>query len=238
MRTTFSLSLTASQAPLIRAIKDKLDSYMLSNNEQFNLPASSYENILKIVGVYSRDSRGGKAKPTISISVSQIKFIMETLIPALSSLNFVTKKYSDFLDWAFISYLINTGKHTTEAGKTLIIKLSQRINSKSLTSYKGGVLAKEISSSELDKVINMKDVYIKGKDGLRILANDPAKTVSGQLFYILAIGSNGEILKFSNSKECAYYFQVTSATINNRIVKKMSISNPENVSFTLSRKII
>lgn len=50
------------------------------------------------------------------------------------------------------------------------------MNSKCLTTYKGDIVYKEISPSEVDEVINMKDVvYIKDKEGLRILANDPAR---------------------------------------------------------------
>lgn len=237
MKTAFYLSLTETQAPLIHAIKGYLDSKMLNNNLQYNLPAEYLLNLSKIVGVYCRDGRGGNAKPTIAITVGQIKFIVEIIIPALSSLNFVTKKYMDFLDWAFISTLIYTGKHTTEAGKKLILLISKRMNDKSLSSYRGES-AKEICKSLLDEVINMEDIYIKGEEGLRILASDPAKTVSGQLFYILGIGSNGETITFANSKVCAEYFQVTSATINTRIVKRLPILNTENVSFTLSRKLL
>lgn len=97
IKTTFYLSLTASQAPLINAIKDKLDSMLLINhNQDIHLPAESKVNLRKLVGVYTRDSRGGNAKP--SILVSQIKFIVEILILALYSLNFMSKKYMDFLD--------------------------------------------------------------------------------------------------------------------------------------------
>jgi len=73
--------------------------------------------------------------------------------------------------------------------------------------------------------------------GYEYLLRDPyalQKTVSGQLFYILGIGSKGETRFFANSKVCADYFLVTSVTINNRIVKKLSIISPENISFKLS----
>lgn len=69
---------------------------MLNNNQHFNLPAECLISLSKIVGVYSRDGRGGNAKPTIAITVSQIKFIVEVIIPALSSLNFVTKNLGIF----------------------------------------------------------------------------------------------------------------------------------------------
>jgi hypothetical protein len=36
--------------------------------------------------------------PIIEIAVRQVSFIFEKLIPMLSNLSFVTKKYKDFLD--------------------------------------------------------------------------------------------------------------------------------------------
>ena len=46
----------------------------------------------------------------------------------LSSLSFVTKKSKDFLDWAFIASLIYKGKHTTDAGRELILKITKGMN--------------------------------------------------------------------------------------------------------------
>jgi hypothetical protein len=111
------------------------------------------------------------------------------------------------------------------------------MNDKSLSSYKGELVG-EISQNLLNEVISMDDIYIKGEDGLRVLASDPVKIVSGQLFHAFGVGSKGETRFFANSKVCAEYFQVTSATINNRIAKRQTIISPENISFILSRKLL
>lgn len=234
MQITFYLSLTAAQAPLINEIKYMLDS-LLIEDRHLKLPEDCLEKLRKAVSVYKREKRVDNAKPTIAITVTQTKFIVEKFIPLLLTLNFVTKKYYDFLDWAFITYLIYTGKHTTEAGKNLIIMVSNRINNKALTTYKGKAL-QVIPQSLIDEVWKMKDVYTKGKDGLRVHASDQAKTVRGQHFYILAVGLNGAKLTFKNSEVCGNYFKVTSATINNRIVKSLPISNSNKDNFLLTRK--
>ena len=83
--------------------------------------------------VFERESRGGAQKPHIGFTISQINFIVEKFIPMLYNLSFGTKKYYDFLDWAFIATLIYKGKHTTEVGRELILKLSQRMNDKRLS---------------------------------------------------------------------------------------------------------
>lgn len=81
----------------------------------------------------------------------------------------------------------------------------------------------------------MGDIHIKGADGLRVHASNPTKLVSGQLFYILAEGLNGESITFKSSGTCADYFGVTSTTVNSRIVKKLPINYTNNITFILSR---
>ena len=83
----------------------------------------------------------------------------------LSNLRFVTKKYQDFLDWTFIASLIYKGKHTTVAGRELIIKISKGMNDKRLSTFQYQEKV-EIAQSLIDEVLNMKDVYIKGPEGV------------------------------------------------------------------------
>ena len=83
----------------------------------------------------------------------------------------------------------------------------------------------------------MEDIYIKGKDGLRIKAKAGIKNtlVNNQLFYILASGSN--TIVFKGSKECADYFEVSVFTINDRLAKdKPLITDANNIEYVLSRK--
>jgi hypothetical protein len=111
------------------------------------------------------------------------------------------------------------------------------MNNNRLSTFKHQQGKVEIAQSLIDEVLNMEDIYIKDQDGLRIKASDRT-LVSRQLFYILAEGSNGENLMFKNSEACADYFGVTSGTINNKMAKRLPISDTNNIEFTISRKPI
>jgi hypothetical protein len=95
MGISFSLALTSSQESLIKAIKQYIDNYMVSDNLKL------FDYYSEIVGIRSyltfkegQDNR----KSSIEISIRQVGFIVEKFIPMLSNLSFVTKKYHDFLD--------------------------------------------------------------------------------------------------------------------------------------------
>lgn len=75
------------------------------------------------------------------------------------------------------------------------------MNNKHLSTYKQ-IDKLEINQKLIDEVLNMEDVYIKNEEGLKIKASNHT-FVSGQFFYLLAEGSNGEKLVFLNSKACA-----------------------------------
>ena len=194
---SFSLSLTASQTPLINAIKEYLGILLIKNS---NIePFIEYKEILnKIIFVYNREKRLENDKPTIEITIKQVQFIVDKFIPMLDNLSFVTKKYKDFLDWAFIVLLINKGKHTTDAGKNLIIQISKSMNAKRLSTFNQTEFDL-INEKLINQVLNMEDIYIKNEEGLRIKAKD-FTLVNRQLFYLLAEGSNGENLVFSSSE--------------------------------------
>lgn len=236
MAISFTLSLTATQVPLVHAMKNYLGSCMIDATHLKSSP-DYLEIVNEIVYVYTREKRTETDKPQIEITLKQIKPICEKFIPMLSKLSFVTKKYKDFLDWACIASLIYKGKHTTEAGKELIVKLSRGMNNYRLSTFKHQGDKVEITQSLIDQVLNMEDIYIIGEDGLRVKASD-GTLVSRQLFYVSASGSNGAELIFKSSKSCADYFGVTSQTINTKIAKKLPILDTNNVEFLLSRKSI
>lgn len=231
LNTTFYLCLTSAQAPLVNAIKDFLISHLI-REDILKLPLDYQDSIRKVIGVYSRKQRGN-SKPFIELVVTQTGFLVDKLIPLLSSLTFATKKYKDFLDWAFITSLIYKGKHSTEKGRELIIKISNGMNLHRLTTFQGG-RAEELPRSLIDEVLDMEDVYIKGADGLRVHATNTTKLVSGQSFYIAADKLNGERIIFKSSETCADYFGVTSVTVNSRISKRLPISYQNNIDYTLT----
>jgi hypothetical protein len=89
----------------------------------------------------------------------------------------------------------------------------------------------------INEVLKMEDIYVKNQDGLRI--NFITRSlVTGQLFYILAEGSNGEILIFKDSKTCGDYFGLNSQAINVKFNKGVSIIDSNKIEFKLYRKAL
>lgn len=137
-----------------------------------------------------------------------------------------------------MAYLVYAGKHTTKAGKDLIIKMSKGMNDFRLSTYKWGdptLNNESVLPSLIKEVLTMDDVYVKNPEGLRINILT-CSLVKAQLFYILAEGSNGEIIIFKDSKTCGSYFGVNYQTINVKLNKGVSIIDSNNIEFKLCRK--
>ena len=238
---SFSLALTSVQYPLIYEVKNFLDSYGIKD---VNLKASpQYLNIIsQRTSIYAKDKTTINGKPVIEMQIRPISFIVDTFIPLLSNLSFGTKKYQDFLDWAFIASLIYKGKHLTETGKELILKISKRMNKYRLSSFKYlDSENKEIYSSLMKEVRDMKDIYVIDQDGLRINSLTGA-LVKRQVFYILAeedvTGEAGKFIIFKDSQSCADYFKVAPQTINIKLNKRVIVFDSKKVGFKLSRRLI
>lgn len=233
MRVILSLTITATQAPLMNAIKLFLDSYSVDDAHLKTSPLC-IEILRQRTHLYNKGKTSANGNPSIILHLGQVNYIVDKLIPLLSNLSFVTKKYKDFLDWAFIAYLISTGKHTTKVGKELILKICKGMNNYRLSTFKG-LNNQPVLPSLIKEVLIMEDIYVKNHEGLRI--NVTTRTlVKGQLFYILAEGSNGEILIFKDTTTCGDYFGLNYQTINVKLNKGVSIKNSNNIEFKLYRK--
>ena len=235
MRIIFSLTITAIQAPLMNAIKLYLDSYLV-DDAHLKLSPQYLEIISQKTHLYAKGKSTVNSNPSIILHLGQVNFIVDKFIPFLSNLSFVTKKYTDFLDGCFIAYLIYTGKHTTKAGKDLILKISRGMNNYRLSTFKG-LNNETVLPSLINKVLRMDDIYVKNHEGLRI-DFITRSLVNAQLFYILAEGSNGDIIIFKNSKTCGDYFGLNYQTINVKLNKGISIIDSNNIEFKLYRKIL
>ena len=161
----FCISLIAPQAPLIEAIKEYLGALLIKNSnikfftshEATGAEVESSQIILKkIFYINHREKRLENAEASLALSIRHIQFLAEEFIPMLQNLCFLTKKHKDFLDWAFIVSLIHAGKHTTDAGKNLILQISKGMNNKHLSTYKQ-IDKLEINPKLIDEVLNMED---------------------------------------------------------------------------------
>lgn len=184
---SFRLTLTESQAPLIHAIKKYIDNLGTSHLDT-NLIPQINELISDRSHIFYEESRDN-SKPKVILYSQEINYLVDVFIPFLYNLAFVTKKYEDFKDFALVGQFISEGKHTTELGLKLISMIRADMNNYRLSTNTVACSSKEASNpTKLDlinKVLNMEPLYIKNKQGLRIIASNFA-LVPGQKFYIEA----------------------------------------------------
>jgi LAGLIDADG endonuclease len=84
--------------------------------------------------VYINDKSIRKNWKVITIlEISQIDYICNYLIPFFDNLVFRTKKYLDYLDFRKIAFLILDGKHLSEKGRSIIVKLADTMNNSRLS---------------------------------------------------------------------------------------------------------
>ena len=97
MRITLSITATATQAPLMNAIKLFLDSYSI---DDAHLKASPQyiEIISQITHLYVKAKSTANGTSSFTLHLGQVNYIVDKFIPLLSNLSFVTKKHKDFLD--------------------------------------------------------------------------------------------------------------------------------------------
>jgi len=227
MGISFSLALTFTQYPLILALKSYFDNFNIDDAfiKKYSdiISNRSYITVKKAQTITS--------KPVAELNIRQVNYIVETLIPMLEDLCFVTKKQKDFNDFSLIAHLIYRGLHNTKQGRELIVAISKGMNNYRL-SNKGD---QKVSDDLINEVLSMKDEYIKNHEGLRVNAST-SSLVHSQLFYIKAVGNYNEILVFKTSTDCALYFNVSPQTVNNKLAKGLPVNrNNENNDFNLSR---
>lgn len=96
LKTSFYLSLTSAQTPLVSAIKYYLIANLIKQ-DGIKLPLDYKDSDRNIIGVYNREIRGN-SKPQLELIITHTNFLHDKFIPFLSGLTFVTKKSKDFLD--------------------------------------------------------------------------------------------------------------------------------------------
>jgi hypothetical protein len=166
--------------------------------------------------------RGLNDKEVIVLNYFKIEFLYLDVIPALSQLNWYTKKELDFKDWSIIVKLDYYGYHLTPEGSKLIRSLKSRMNNFRLTNNN---VNKElsnfiISQKEIDSVFYLEapyDVY----GGLRVKAGT-LNLISRPLIIVtrFAEDPSGDLL-LEGLPDCKTYKSITL------LAKELSLDRTE-----------
>lgn len=211
------------QRPLMLAIKNYIDHLGLDSSSFSDKNLCKIEDLLgKRSFIYEESAgRGENTLPTIKLITTRVDFLMDHLVPLLSSRTFFTKKFLDFQDFCLAGLIIQSGKHTTESGIKLLDLLRGGMNT-------GRDYINDLGKSEdlkylIEKVLAMDPIYCLNKDGLRINAESLA-LIPNQIFYILCSSSEESII-FTSSEECGRFFGVTKQTINVRLASGKALKH-------------
>lgn len=132
---TFSICQSSIDSVLMKAIKDFL------NNLSGGYPSDEDKGIENDNVVYLGTYMGTANKEITRITISQIGYIRNILIPFFEGMIWRSKKYYDFQDWVNILKLRDRCHHYEKEGKKLMDLIASQMNNNRL-STKGGVAAR------------------------------------------------------------------------------------------------
>lgn len=131
LRPNFQLLFTASQKPLLVAIKE----YLLSSLDFDRFSLWKLKNS-SLIGIYDIMAKGN-SKPTVCLEIRSVHLLWNYIIPFLNSMPFISKKGYDFADFLVICNVLYTGRHNNQEIRGLILKLASGMNDFRLSTYKG-----------------------------------------------------------------------------------------------------
>lgn len=190
VKVTLQISQTAAEKKLMEAIKIYLENLSEGGSKV-------------LISMYERKPNKPSVQLAYVISVQNVTYFNNILIPFFNSLSFHTKKALDYKYWSIIVQICFSGKHLTEQGISLVSDLSSRMNNSRLTTNKNYKLV-EISEDRIKYVISSPPVY-EYIDGDRYKASGQKVPVRGQ---VTLIDQEGKEQVFNSLVECGHFLNV------------------------------
>ena len=174
--------------------------------------------------------KDGDDKAMAYLTVNQIDFHTNVLIPFFDNLTWLSKKEKDYQDWKLILNIVNQGKHFTDQGKELISLITNRMNNNRLSTNLASLAVVSGSTSLLsirERTLNLLSSpsnYEVQPDG-KILIKSSGTYLKGRgNVGVIVLDERGEIIhNFCSIKDCALFFNVHTRTINRRLDNGSSI---------------
>lgn len=225
----FKIGLTASNLPLLKALKIFIDNIPL-----YNIYTNSDKSLPKIdrCKLYLSKQVG---KPMYSLNIEGLYFIYNFFIPLLSNLEFQSKKKLDFEDWKLICQLMALGLHLTPEGDAYITALKSRMNNARLSTNINNPDFKIISLPDFDP-FKLKPVYEITDEGLFRVISTGRIAVKAKFYKLIEIDS-GKISYIEGRKELASFFKdtdhrVVDNAINNKLLLQRKMTG---ITYTVEK---
>lgn len=154
----FSLENAGVQLPLFVKIKDFLENSL--GFDKYSLYKLKNTSTITIARVKAKSIN---SKSTVTLTVKNINFLNNCLLPFFSDIKFLTKKSKDFYDFKIICKAIYEGAYREEDIRSLILKLSNTMNNFRLSTYKAR--EESLSQDEISKLLNAESTIEHLLDG-------------------------------------------------------------------------
>ena len=215
-----------------RLVLEKIREFILSFLDKHSYILGS---TTKLINISDKKVKGNN-KPISILEISQIDYLCNILIPYFDHLQFRTKKHKDYLYFRTIAFLILEGKHLTEKGKKLIIKLGDTINNNRLLTNSNPFTLDKIVKSELDLLIKSEPLIEIDSEGRAIIIHE--KKYIRSTYIIKATFLKDYFSFFTNGISCAKALYVSNNTITQRLNDGKPVRNKEGLTVALSIKRI
>lgn len=141
-------TLTASEEQFI--LFEKIKEFLMENLgfDKYSLFKLNCSQVISINKVKSRDI----GKPSIILTIKNIRFLNNYFIPYFEDITFVSKKGLDYLDFKLITQAVYKGSHKIDEIRSLILKLSYTMNNYRLSTCER--LIEALSVKERDSIAN------------------------------------------------------------------------------------
>nr|ATI20273.1 LAGLIDADG endonuclease [Juglanconis sp.] len=211
----FSLKMVLYQEPIMKAIKDYLVGRLdFDSNSLFKLEGS------QLISINYVKSASANSKPQVFLAIENVRILYNYILPYLKSLPFLTNKFKDFNDFTLICYSVYYKTYKYTLIKDLILKLSNNMNNRRLSSYNG--VTNTITAEEVGELLLADPICKPLPDG-RLINTQTLKLESGlggSVYEILIeeINTTHQTILVNSLEECA---SVTGVS-RNLLVKRFS----------------
>lgn len=206
-----------------RVVLEKIREFLLNQLDEYSYILGS---TTKLININDKKIKQGH-KPISILEIYQMDYICNILIPYFDCTVFYTKKYFDYLDFRKIAFLVLEGKHLTDKGKQLIIKLGDTMNNNRLSTNSNPLTLDNATKSELDLLIKSKPLISIDSEGRAMIIND--KKYIRSTYIIKAIFLNGSISYYTNGVSCAKALQVSNNIITQRLNDGRPVKNKQGL---------
>lgn len=215
-----------------RPVLEKIREFLLNLLDEHSYILGSSTKLINILDKKVKDNH----KSVSILDITQIDFICNILIPYFNNIEFRTKKYLDYVDFRTIALLLLEGKHLTEKGKELIVKLGNSMNDNRLTTNSNPFILDENTKLELKKLINSKPLIEIDNEGRAKIISENKYIRS--IYIIKAEFCNGTFNYFTNGVSCAKSLHISNNTVTSRLNDGKLVKNKDGLIVAQSLKRI